>query len=102
MLKASSLTGRSTLREAEALLGRDNRWTDLDRSGREEEFRYYVSKLDEKERNVSECDNNKDNNNNNNNNNNFTKPLWNMSTRHVVFAIKKSVSNSRQFWMESV
>ena len=54
MLKASSLTGRSTLREAEALLGRDNRWTDLDRSGREEEFRYYVSKLDEKERNVSD------------------------------------------------
>ena len=52
MLKASSLTGRSTLREAEALLGRDSRWTDLDRSGREEEFRYYVSKLDEKERNV--------------------------------------------------
>lgn len=52
LLSESMLTSRSNYRDAQTMLEKDKRWTDLDESGRQEEFRYYVSKLVDKERDV--------------------------------------------------
>ena len=53
MLETSSLTARSTYRDAETLLKDDARWRDLDRGGREEELRFFLQKLGDQEREVN-------------------------------------------------
>lgn len=54
MLEASSLTARSTYRDAETALKDDVRWQQLERSGREEELRYFLQRLSDAEREVGE------------------------------------------------
>lgn len=54
MLEASSLTSHSTYRDAETALKEDARWQQLERSGREEELRYFLQRLSDAEREVGE------------------------------------------------
>ncbi len=53
LLETSSLTTRSTYRDAETLLSPDSRWMALDRGSREEELRFFLQKLGDQEREVN-------------------------------------------------
>lgn len=53
MLETSSLTARSSYRDAENLLKDDVRWKELDRGSREEEIRFFLQKLGDEEREVN-------------------------------------------------